>query len=97
MEPSGIATTAQIVASVVSVLKDARELAKGSSNSELKQAIGDAYKGLLDLRERLLDLDTENRQLKAELEKKTEVEGPIPPFGYFYKRGDRDNPVCPKC
>ena len=25
------------------------------------------------------------------------VEGPFPPFGYVFKNGDRENPLCPKC
>ena len=25
------------------------------------------------------------------------LEGPYPPFGYFFKSGDRENPLCPKC
>jgi hypothetical protein len=28
---------------------------------------------------------------------KSGIEGPFPPFGYFFKNGDRENPLCPKC
>ena len=97
MDTSGIATTTQIIAGVMSELKNARELATISSNSELKEQLSEAYDGLLHLRERLLDLEDEKRQLKADLVKKAEYEGPVPPFGYFYKNGDQDNPMCPKC
>jgi len=63
-------TTAQLVASVVGTVKTARDLAKDIGNRELKETIGDAYDGLNDLRQRVLDLDEENRQLKADLAKK---------------------------
>jgi len=92
-----ITTTAQLVATVVGTVKTARELAKDISNHELKEKIGEAYDGLLDLRQRLLDLDEENRHLKAELTKKAEIDGPNPPFGYFYDRRHPDDPLCPQC
>ena len=97
MEPGGIIKTTEIIAGVLSALKNARELARDTSNSELKDQISDAQDGLLSLKERLLEIHDENRQLKAELAKRTAIEGPVPPFGYFYKDGDRDNPLCPKC
>lgn len=90
-------TTAQLVANVVGTVKAARDLAKDLSNHELKDKIGDAYDGLLDLRQRLLDVDEENRQLKAELAKKAEIQGPVPPFGYFFDKQHPDTPICPKC
>lgn len=91
------ATTAQIVADVVGTVKAARDLAKATGNRELKEKIGEAYDGLLDLRQRLLDLDDENRQLRAELAKKVEIDGPRPPFGYFFDKSHPDSPLCPKC
>jgi len=90
-------TTAQLVASVVGTVKTARDLAKDIGNRELKETIGDAYDGLNDLRQRVLDLDEENRQLKADLAKKAEIEGPLPPFGYFIYKHLPENPLCPKC
>lgn len=98
MEPlTGIATTAQLVANVVSTIKAARDLAKNVGNGDLKDRIAEAYDGLLDLRQRLLDVDEENRRLKVELEKKFEIEGPIPPFGYFFDKRYPDQPLCPRC
>ena len=97
MDTSGIATTTQIIAGVLSALKNARELATLTSNAELKDQLSEAQDGLLHLKERLLDLEDEKRQLKADLAKKAETEGPVPPFGYFYKNSDRDYPMCPKC
>jgi hypothetical protein len=95
MEPIGVFSAAQLFANVLSSVKAARDIAKDTSDPLLKAQVGEAYEGLLDLKERLLVLDEENRQLRAELAKRSEIEGPIPPFGYFYKYGDRDHPLCP--
>ena len=86
-----------VIGSVLSSLKNARDLVKDTSNSELRDEISDAYDGLLDLKGRLFEMDEENRQLRIELAKKGEVEGPLPPFGYLFKNGDREHPMCPKC
>lgn len=97
MDYAGAVTTAQLIATVTGTLKTARELVKDVSNHELKEKIGDAYEGLLDLRERLLAIEDENRQLKNALSKKAQIEGPLPPFGYVYRVGDREHPLCPRC
>jgi hypothetical protein len=97
MDAGAAVTAAQMVASVVSTVKAARDLARDISNHELKEKIGDIYDGLNDLRDRVLDLDEENRNLKAELAKKAEIDGPLPPFGYFFDRRHADAPLCPKC
>lgn len=41
----------------------------------------------------------ENRQLKAQLAKKTAYHGPVAPHGYFYLADDDDgdDPICPSC
>lgn len=93
----GGATTVQLVANVVSTVKAARDLAKETGNHDLKERIGDAYDGLNDLRQRVLDLAEENRQLKAELAKRAGIDGPVPPFGYFFDKRHPDQPLCPKC
>ena len=97
MDPTAVLSITQIVSGSLDSLKNARDLVRGTNNSELKAQIGDAYDTLLDLKGRLVDQDEELRQLRAELAKKSEIEGPVPPFGYFYKKGDRENPLCPKC
>jgi hypothetical protein len=97
MDFGAATTTASLVANVVGTVRAARDLAKDIGNHELKEKIGDAYDGLNDLRQRVLDLDEENRQLKAELAKKAEIEGPVPPFGYFFDKRHPDHPMCPKC
>jgi hypothetical protein len=97
MDYAGVVTTAQLIGSVTGTLKTARDLVKDVSNHELKERIGAALEGLLDLRERLLTLEEDNRQLKEALSKKAQIEGPLPPFGYFYRVGDRLYPLRPRC
>jgi hypothetical protein len=92
-------TAGQLLGTAVSIIKNARDLAKDSSDHELKSVISDAYDAVLNLKEKLLDLDEENRQLKAQLAKRDSFTGPVPPFGYVYKADDtrKQHPLCPKC
>jgi hypothetical protein len=46
---------------------------------------------------RVLDLDEENRSLKAQLVQREEIEGPDAKFGYFYFDNKQNEPLCPKC
>ena len=94
--PTAGVTVVQVVSSTIATLKNARDLAKDSKDRELKDVIGDAFDSLLDLKERMLALDEENRELKLKLAKKASFTGPLPPFGYVYKEGDT-HPFCPKC
>jgi hypothetical protein len=97
--PPVVLTATQLVGSLVASAKNARDLAKDSSNSDLKAAISDLYDDLLSVKERVLDLDEENRKLRAQLEQKDEVVGPFNPHGYFYKKTDdaKEKPLCPRC
>jgi hypothetical protein len=94
-----LVTTAGLVNNALSSLKSARELAKIASDADLKETIGEAYESLLDLRERVLTLDEENRQLKAQLAAKAAYVGPVAPHGYFYvaEDGQQQHPLCPTC
>lgn len=95
-----VATAAGLVSNAISSLKNARELAKDTSNDELNAKINDAYGALLDLREHALALDEENRQLKLQLAAKAAYVGPIAPHGYYYAAADaetRQHPLCPIC
>lgn len=96
MDPN-IIPVSTVIASVLGSLKNARDIAKDTSNSELRNQINDAYDSLLDLKGRLFEMDEEVRLLKAALAKRAEMEGPVPPFGYLYKNGDHEHPLCPKC
>ena len=97
---STVATTAGLVNNALSVLKSARDLAKDTSDNELKEKIGAAYEALLDLREHALAQDDEIRKLKAQLEDKATYIGPLPPHGYYYAANDAEaqqHPLCQTC
>ena len=95
--PPGVLTTTQLVAGLVASAKNAHELVKVSSDHELKAAVSELYNSLLDVKARVLDLDEENRQLKVELARKDEIDGPKGPNGFFFYRSKPDNPLCPWC
>jgi hypothetical protein len=95
--PSAVLTTAQLVGTLVASAKNARDLAKESSDTELKASISELYDSLIDVKARVFDLDEENRRLKADIAKKDQVIGPTGQFGYFFHRDNLDHPLCPKC
>ncbi len=103
MDLHSVATTGSGVLSAIgtalSTLKNARDLAKESKDHELKDVISDAYDQLIDLKERMLALDEENRNLKTKLAERDSIVGPILPFGYFYLATDtsKASPLCPHC
>lgn len=100
MDFGAVATTASLISNVISSAKSARELAKDTDDLKLKEQISDVYDNLLDLKARVLSLDDENRQLKAQLAQKAAYVGPIAPHGYFYKADDgqkMQHPLCPTC
>jgi hypothetical protein len=94
-----VATVGGLISSTISALRNARDLAKDSSDRELKEVIGDAYDGLLSLKEKTLDMDQEIRGLKEQLAQKAKFTEPTPPFGYVYRADDihRNYPLCPTC
>jgi hypothetical protein len=95
--PPAVLTTAQLVGGLVASAKNAVELTKASSNHDLKAAVSELYDSLIDVKARVLDLDEENRNLKADLVRKAEVDGPMEPHGYFFRKDKPDLPLCPKC
>jgi hypothetical protein len=92
-----LALITAVMANVLSGLKNAKDLATATSNTELKEQLGFAYDDFNTLRERLLDVVEENRALKAQVEERKKVDGPVPPFGYFFLADDPTHPLCPKC
>jgi hypothetical protein len=97
--PPAVLTTTQFVGGLVASAKNALDLAKSSSDHTLKGAVSELYDSLLDVKGRVLDLDEENRKLKAQLEQKDDIVGPFDPHGYFYKKTDeaKEKPLCPRC
>lgn len=90
-------TTVQIVSGLAASAKNAYELAKGSSDRDLKGAVSELYDAVLETKARVLDLDEQVRTLKAQLAQREEIEGPDEKFGYFYFKSKPDRPLCPKC
>ena len=95
--PTAALTVTQLVGGLLASVKTASELAKDTSNHELKAAISDLHNDLLSVKERILELDEENRNLKAQLAHKDELVGPRGPHGYFFYKDGPDQPLCPKC
>lgn len=95
--PPVILTTTQLVGGLVASAKNALDLVKASSDHTLKSAVSELYNSLLDVKGRVLDLDEENRRLKAEIARKDEFIGPLDPHGYFFYKEKPDRPLCPKC
>lgn len=95
--PQAALTTVQIVSGLAASAKNAVDLAKGTSNNDLKGAVSELYDSVLDVKARVLDLDEENRNLKAQLALHEEITGPDEHFGYFYFKSRPNEPLCPKC
>jgi hypothetical protein len=95
--PPAVLTTAQLVGGLVASAKNAVDLAKASPDHALKGAVCELYDSLLDVKARVLDLDEENRGLKADLARRGEFVGPMEPHGYFFYKDKPDKPLCPKC
>ena len=99
MDFASIGTIGGLISATIGATKNAHDLAKDTTNHELKKQINEVYDGLFELRNRILALDDENRRLKAALEEKSAYVGPIPPHGYVYEGSDteRKHPLCPTC
>jgi hypothetical protein len=93
--PPAVLSVASLVSNVLSSAKAAKELAKQSGDSALKEQIGDLIDSVLEVKQRVLELDEENRSLRQQLAKKAAVRRD-PQFGYYFAECDPD-PLCPKC
>jgi hypothetical protein len=93
--PPAVLTTTQLVGGLIASAKSSLDLAKASSNHELKASISDLYDSLLDVKARVLELDEENRALKQRLGQAASVKRDET-FGYWFKDGET-SPLCPKC
>jgi hypothetical protein len=95
--PPAVLTTVQIISGLAASAKNAVDLAKSTSNNELKGAVSELYDSVLDVKARVLGLDEEVRTLKAQLAMREEITGPDEHFGYFYFKSRQSEPLCPKC
>ncbi len=95
--PQAALTTVQVVSGLAASAKNAVDLAKASSNNELKGAVSELYDSVLDVKARVLELDEEVRSLKAELVERANYVGPVAPHGYYFQADSMEHPLCPKC
>lgn len=95
-DPIAVSAAVALFNSVLNAFKQVRELSTDSGDLNLKGSISELYDKLLDVREKLLDLDDENRRLRQQLEIKAKVERKKP-FGYYYLEGEIDSPLCRVC
>ncbi len=95
--PPAVLTAAQLINGLVASARNALDLARASSNRALKDAVNELYNSSFDVQKRVLELDEENRNLKAELSLRNEVVGPLGPHEYFFYKDKGDHPLCPKC
>jgi hypothetical protein len=93
--PATALTVTSLVNNLLSSARTAKDLAKQSSDSDLKERIAEVFNDILDLKAKVLDLDSENRDLREQLKQRTLVERDPTTEG-FYKKGETD-PLCPKC
>jgi len=95
MDTAGIGITLGLVNGAIDAAKKAVGIAKDLNSLELKEQVGDVFNAILDLKVRLLELDEENRTLKAQLDAKENIKFD-PSTGLFYKDGEQ-SPLCPAC
>jgi hypothetical protein len=95
--PQAALTTVQIISGLAASAKNAVDLAKSTSNNELKGAVSELYDSVLDVKARVLELDEEVRSLKVRLAQREEIVGPDVRFGYFCFKNKPNEPLCPRC
>ncbi len=93
--PTVISTMA-VVNSVIGSAKNARDLAIQSDNADVKDAVIGVYNAILEVKNRVLDLDEENRKLREKLAQRESVKHD-PVSSYYFKDGEPDSPLCPTC
>ena len=93
--PHAVLTVTSLVNSALSSVRAAKELAKDASDTVLKERISEVFDSFLDIKDRVLALDEENRTLKEQLAKRAAFKR-TSEFGYYFTDGDPD-PYCPKC
>ena len=94
IDPHGAATVVSLINSLLGSVKTAKDLATQSKETHLKEQMIGVYDAILNVKDRVLELDEENRNLRQKLEQRAAIKR-SGEFGYFYQDGDTD-PPCPK-
>jgi hypothetical protein len=95
IDPHSAATAVGLANSAFSSVKTALDLAKKTSDRDLKSEIGSALDNVLELKVKVYELAEENRSLREQLNLKAKITR-TSQFGYYFAEGDAD-PFCPKC
>ena len=95
IDPHTAATAIGLVNSAFSSVKTAFDLAKKTTDLDLKHEVSKAFDNVLELKATVYELAEENRTLREKLNEKASVKR-NPEFGYYFADGDSD-PLCPKC
>jgi hypothetical protein len=83
----------ELISTALAGLRQIKEMAKSSSDSDLKEQVSSVFDDVLELKLKLITLEDENRELKRRLDERAKVrrEG-----RYFYLEGESE-PLCPNC
>jgi DNA-directed RNA polymerase subunit M/transcription elongation factor TFIIS len=79
----------------LNILKNAKELAKDSSDTKLKDELSNLYDSFLTLKEKLLELKDANVDLQRQLTVRETIQRDSK-TGFFFREGETD-PLCPTC
>jgi hypothetical protein len=91
-----LVSTIALVNSVIGSAKNARDLAIQSDNADVKDAVIGVYDAILEVKNRVLELDEENRKLREKLAQRESVKHD-PVTSYCFKDGEPESPLCPTC
>lgn len=91
-----VVSTMALVNSVIGLARNARDLAIQSNNTDVKDAVIGVYDAVLKGKNRVLELDEENRKLREKLAQRESVKYD-PETTYYFKDDQPDSPFCPTC
>lgn len=99
---SAASTVVGLVNGTIGLLKQAKELAKSSDDTDLKEKLGELQDQFLELKDKVLDLKQENDDLRSKLQyaqAKLKMFGEVIRIGQFvyFKDGDDQAPCCSRC
>jgi len=94
--PQNAATAIGLVNSAFSSVKTALDLAKKTTDLDLKQEVSKAFDNVLELKATVYELAEENRQLSERLKIRETIKRDSR-TGNFFKVGEEDTPLCPRC
>ena len=95
IDPHSAATAVGLANSAFTAVKSAFELAKKTTDLELKHEISATFDSVLELKVKVYELAEENRSLRELLDQKGSIKHD-PKTSFFFKEGET-NPLCPKC